>query len=294
MKKRFLGFMALVMAAVASMGVLAGCDGWFDKDDNADASVNVGSGSADEGELTLLDKLYENKEHIVIDLTDRVTTFPSAEARLWGGKATKTITINGNGNKLFIDESVKARIQATTGAKIIFNDVVIEGTQNVAAGWSAHDLLFANETELNNVFFEQEIAFAATGKTMKMKDVVVYTALDLYAIWVEAGTHLDMDNCEILATKGRTVKISDEYVNAPMETYLNVRNTKFVSVKKAAILVGSAAGAKITLENVDISGVKADSKNHVWIDFVYPDTLSKVAVGGGFMRLEQESENGNN
>ena len=99
-----------------------------------------------------------------------------------------------------------------------------------------------------------------------------------------------MDGCTVNSA-GRAIKISDQYVDQAERqlTKLTVKNTSFTSVKKAAILVGSTAGANITLENVDISGVSADTTNAVWVDNgtqtetheTYTDYADLVIVTGG-------------
>ena len=86
-----------------------------------------------------------------------------------------------------------------------------------------------------------------------------------------------MLNC----TDGRGIKIDEQYVDEPAEVTLNVSKTTFKTEEKSAILVKSKAGADITLSDVDISGVVADSVNEVWVDSDSADHQNLVTVTGG-------------
>jgi hypothetical protein len=80
---------------------------------------------------------------------------------------------------------------------------------------------------------------------------------------------------------GRGIKIDEQYVDAAEKVTLNVSNATFNTVKKAAIMVKSIAGADITLDNIDISGVAADTTNAVWNDSDAAASFDKVTVTGG-------------
>ena len=67
---------------------------------------------------------------------------------------------------------------------------------------------------------------------------------------------------------------------------MNVSNADFNIKKKAAILVKSAAGADIILNNIDISGVVADKVNAVWVDEDSADSYDLVTVTGGKKKQE--------
>ncbi|MBQ1251752.1 MAG: hypothetical protein IIY02_02435, partial [Firmicutes bacterium] len=67
---------------------------------------------------------------------------------------------------------------------------------------------------------------------------------------------------------------------------LKVADTVFKTEEKSAIIVKSAAGADITLSNVDITGVVADSTNVVWVDEASAAYFDLVTVTGGTKILE--------
>ena len=62
---------------------------------------------------------------------------------------------------------------------------------------------------------------------------------------------------------------------------MTVKNYKFTTAKKAAIMVKSAAGAQINVENLDITGVAADKVNAVWVDSDSAAYYDLVTVTGG-------------
>ena len=86
----------------------------------------------------------------------------------------------------------------------------------------------------------------------------------------------------------RGVKIDNEYVDDAdnAKVTLTVKNATFATESKAAILVKSPAGAEVNLENVDISNVKADTTNTVWVDEDAAAYASGVVVNGGTVIVE--------
>ena len=93
---------------------------------------------------------------------------------------------------------------------------------------------------------------------------------------------IDMLEC----TDGRGIKIDEQYVDAPEMVTLVVKNTTFKTEEKSAILVKSVAGADITLDNINITGVAADSTNAVWVDEASTAYADLVTVTGGNKILE--------
>ena len=96
---------------------------------------------------------------------------------------------------------------------------------------------------------------------------------------------IDMLAC----TDGRGIKIDNQYVNAADEAKVTliVKNTTFKTEEKAAIIVKSIKGADITLDNIDITGVKADKENAVWVDENAKDYYDLVTVKGGTKAQEK-------
>ena len=92
----------------------------------------------------------------------------------------------------------------------------------------------------------------------------------------------------INAPAGRGIKIDEQYVDAPSKVTLDVKNATFTTAKKAAIVVKSAAGADITLENVNLEGVAADNVNAVWVDEDAAAYADQITVTGGTMIVESD------
>ena len=111
-----------------------------------------------------------------------------------------------------------------------------------------------------------------------------------YGLFITAGCNVTIDGLTIAHAEGvagRGIKIVDEDVaNKDALTTLVVKNSTFKTAQKAAILVGSKGGANITLSNNNISEVKEDSSNEVWVDEDYASIVDKVNVVGGSMIIE--------
>jgi hypothetical protein len=140
--------------------------------------------------------------------------------------------------------------------------------------------------ELIGVTSGKAMAFKA-GASLKNVTINDANISDTYAIWIQPkGQTVTLDNVTIdmlACSDGRGLKIDNQYVAAADEAKvtLNVSNTTFKTEEKSAILVKSTVGADITLSNVDISGVAADSTNHVWVDGDASAYADLVTVTGG-------------
>jgi hypothetical protein len=86
---------------------------------------------------------------------------------------------------------------------------------------------------------------------------------DIYGLWIMSGSDVTVNGGELKTDRG--FKITDED-SAQENTVLKVTKTKFNNSKKAAILVTTDYGAKITLDSLDITKCVADSTNAVWVD----------------------------
>ena len=71
---------------------------------------------------------------------------------------------------------------------------------------------------------------------------------------------------------------------------MNVDGLKVKSQKKAAIVVKSTKGADITLKNVDLSEVAADTENAVWVDSSTKQYAGLVSVTGASMIVEGQED----
>lgn len=93
---------------------------------------------------------------------------------------------------------------------------------------------------------------------------------------------------------GRGIAIKNEYADADKGVNLTVKNATFQTAKKAAILVTSNGTVNIGLDNVDISGVKADTTNHVWIDEKVTSTGNVTVTGDSVVKEGDTSITPNN
>ena len=161
-------------------------------------------------------------------------------------------------------------------------------TSSQATGtWNSYDLCFSNcNYNFENVVFEKAIALEAANKTYNLKNVTIKETHDYYAMWVRAaGLNVTVDNLTV-ESAGRGIKIDEQYIDAPAKVTLTVKNSKFTTAKKAAILVKSAAGAEINVENIDIADVAADTTNAVWVDADSAAYYDLVTVNGATKKQE--------
>ena len=203
----------------------------------------------------------------------------SGEYKL-GGEATETITLDLNNKKLNITTTYWSNIGAKNDDAVftIKNGTM---TSSQATGtWNSYDVTFSNcNYVIENVVFEKAVAFTNAGKSVKMNDVTINETHDYYALWITAeGQNVELDGLTINSS-GRGIKIDEEYTTAAKVT-LKVSNADINSVKKGAIMVKSAAGADITLSNVDIANT-IDPNHAVWVDEDSAAYVDLVTVTGG-------------
>lgn len=205
----------------------------------------------------------------------------SGEYKL-GGEATETININLNGNKLNITTTYWSAIGAKNDdATITIKNGTMTSSQATGT-WNSYDVTFANcNYVIENVIFDKAVAFTNANKSVEMNKVVINETHDYYAIWISAkGQNVKIDGLTV-NSDGRGIKIDEQYVGTPEKVTLNVLNASFRTNNKAAIMVKSAAGADITLSNINISGVQADKVNAVWVDEDSANYSDLVSVNGG-------------
>ena len=234
------------------------------------------------------------EENAVITLLDNVTLDITAwETLAIGRDDAKTITIKGNGKTLTFNKlnSDWDHITTKNGAKLILNNLTITDRGYNDGPWNRYDLVFACDVELNNVTSTKALAFKADA-TLNNVTISDANTSDTYAIWIQPnGQTVTITNSTIdmlACSDGRGIKIDNQYVDAAAEekVTLNVSNTSFKTEEKAAILVKSTKGADIALDNVDISGVAADTVNAVWNDEDNADYFDKITVTGGTIAQE--------
>lgn len=214
-------------------------------------------------------------------------TAGSGEYKL-GGANTDNIIIDLNGNKLNITTTYWSAIGANNdNATITIKNGSMTSTGNSAGTWNAYDVRLCNcNYVIENVTFDKAVAIDNAGKATTMKNVTINATGDVYALWITAeGQNVTIDGLTI-NSEGRGIKIDEQYVAAPEKVILNVSNATFNTVKKAAVIVKSAAGADITLDNVNIDNVKGDFTNAVWNDADSAASFDKITVVGGTIAQE--------
>lgn len=212
----------------------------------------------------------------------------SGEYKL-GGEDTQTIKIDLCGNTLNITTTHWSAIGAVNAnATITLKNGSITSTGNSAKTWDAWDIKLANcNYNIENVNFLKAVALVNAGKITNMKNVTITDNIDsdVYGLWITSeGQTVNIDGLIMdmtPASDGRGIKIDDQYVGTPAKVTLNIKKAKFITEEKSAIIVDSPAGADITLENVDITGVVADADNEVWVDEDAASYADLVTVTGG-------------
>ena len=253
--------------------------------------------------------LHSDAKKIVINIPEgrfeyKTSAYNSIPGGTYGGANTQSITIKGVGvdQTTFVGKTTYWSYFTTTNPDCVLTlkDMSVTSEGNSANTWDAYDYAIdCGDFKAENVKFLKPVSFCNIGKKSEMKDVYVdatNTPSEAYAIWQEAGTDLTLDNCTINGVnadpsngrKNRCLKISDEYISNPTMSYLVVKNSTFMSDKKAAILVGSKGGANITVDGIDITGVVADQTNAVHIDksSTYANYHDLVTVTGATCIVE--------
>lgn len=237
---------------------------------------------------TMNSVLSHNVEELEITLNADATLNVSDAYIKLGGADTKSITIDGNNNKMTWSTNYWSRVDlANNTAVLSLKKMNLTSTGNSANTWNAWDVGFQCNVNLDYVTLDKAIY-------LTKRSVLNYVTIDendftgdsSYAIWIEAGANVDINNSKIICTlpegsgkTGRGIKISDQYIDNPTITELKIKETSFKTQKKAAVLVGSKAGAEITWgEGNNIELVAEDKVNAVWIDEDYAsyDYLVKV------------------
>ncbi|MBO5440855.1 MAG: hypothetical protein J6A53_09400, partial [Clostridia bacterium] len=142
----------------------------------------------------------------------------------------------------------------------------------------------------NNVTVNNSVAVQ---KGATLNNVTINEANGYYGLWINAnGQSVTMNGGAINATNGgRGIKIADQYVgDAVASVTLSITDTVFNTAKKAAVLVTSPKGANITASNLDITNVKADSVNAIWVDEDTAANYGKVEVTGATVAQESIEE----
>ena len=275
-------------------GSISGNTLWNDKKAK-NSLININNGEAVYAyaakDATLETALKSNAKTIYVTLAENVSLNVSDAYIKLGGENTESITINGNDKTWTWYTTYWSRINLVNpNAKITINDATVTSSQ-ASGTWNSYDVTFLCNVECNNVTFSKAVAIDGGNATLN-NCTIAENAGDYYALWICAtGNTVNLDGCTIESI-GRGIKIDEEYVGSPEKVTLNVTDTSFETAKKAAIMVKTAAGADITLNNVDITKVKADNYNEVWIDEDAAQYADKVTVKGGRVVVEGQIADG--
>ena len=225
---------------------------------------------------------------VVIELrADATFDYNARDA--YGTAETTSVTINGNGNTLTLNQknSDWASIGLANNSKLVLNNMTIEktGHGDTSGAWNKHAIIFSCPVEMNDVTVNNSIAVQAGAA---LTNVTINEANGYYGLWINGnGQTVTVNGGSITATNGgRGIKIADQYVDAPAQVKLSVTGTVFETAQKAAVLVSSKAGANITASNVDITKVAADQVNFVWVDEDWAEYFSEVEVTGATVSVE--------
>ena len=212
----------------------------------------------------------------------------SGEYKL-GGVNTEKITIDLNKHKLNVTTTYWSNLGAKNdNALFTIKNGTMTSSQTTGT-WNSYDLCFSNcNYNFENVVFDKAIALESAGKDFNLKGVTINETHDYYAMWISAkGQNVTIEDLTI-NSEGRGIKIDEQYVGTPAKVTLDIKDSKFTTVNKAAILVKSVAGAQINIDNVDITDVNADKVNAVWVDEDASAYKDKVVVKGGKVKVEGE------
>ena len=210
----------------------------------------------------------------------------SGEYKL-GGENTKNITIDLNGKKLNITTTYWSAIGAKNdNAVFTIKNGTMTSSQPTGT-WNSYDLTFSNcDYVIEDVDFLKAIAFDNAGKSVSLKNVTITESHDYYAMWITAeGQNVAIDGLTV-ESAGRGIKIDEQYVGTPAKVTLTVKNSKFTTANKAAILVKSVAGAEINVENINIANVAKDTEFAVWVDEDSAAYADLVVVNGALVKVE--------
>ena len=264
----------------------------YDNQKNPDNVIYVNNEKDLSAALTSTDKNI----HVILgsDIDLPITSLgsqtPGSGEYKLAGEETENIIIDLNQKKLNITTNYWSGIGAkNANATVTIMNGTMTSSQKTGT-WNSYDVTFANcNYVLDNVVFSKSIAFTNAGKNVTLKNVTINETHDYYAMWISAkGQNVTIDGLTINAPAGRGIKIDEQYVDAPSKVTMAVKNATFTTAKKAAIVVKSAAGADITLENVNLAGVAADNVNAVWVDEDAAAYAGEVTVTGGTMIVESD------
>lgn len=229
--------------------------------------------------------LSNDAEYIKVIMTKDLV-ISGSRAKALGTLRTKSILIEGSGYLLTNSSTYQAIFKTVNpDATLTIKNMSMNGTRATGT-WDIYNLEFQSEVTLENVDLLRSTTISSDAL---LKNVSITEDKNYYGLWITAdGQTIEIDGLEMNVASGRGIAIKDEYIDEVdrKSVTLKVKNAEFITNEKAAILVTSTAGAEISLENVDISKVTADTTNHVWVDDARKDSYNFVLVTGGSKKQE--------
>ena len=257
---------------------------------NASGFVNDGAvcGAKFEAEVDTPDELEgaltDDSKEIVINVTSDIS-LDIGTGTILGGKGTEKIIIKGATGNETVTFTSTYRSYLNSDATLYLENVKVTHLSN-GSHWHDYCLLLNCDVVAKDVEFLMPVAVNSKKADFDNVTFNFDQSKVLYSMFIVAGSDVSIANSSITSQRG--IKIADEDAadkNAVVN--LTVSNTTFNTTKKSAILVGSAGGANITVDNVDIASVAADSTNAVWVDADYPHTYDAVVVVGATKAQEE-------
>ena len=207
-----------------------------------------------------------------------------------GGETTQKISIKGQTpeTRLTLSTNYWSRLNTVNPNAVISMENLTLTSSQTSGTWDSYDVTFKCAVDLKDVKLEKALALDNEGKVSNLTNVSICETHDYYALWISAaGQTVTIDGGNI-TSNGRGIKIDEQYVSDTDNALVNltVKNYNFNTAKKGAILVKSAQGANITLDNVDISNVTEDTEYAVWCDEDATQYANRITVTGGKMKVE--------
>ena len=236
---------------------------------------------------TLVAAIEAVQDGETITLLDN-TTMDYGAREAYKAQVQKVI-INGNDKTLTLNQTNSdwSSFGLANNATLVLSNMTINksGKGATSGTWNTHAIIFSCPVEMTDVTVNNSVAVQAGAV---LNDVDINEANGYYGLWINGnGQEVVVNGGSITATNGgRGIKIADEYVNAPAQVTLSVDGTVFNTAKKAAVLVSSTAGAKISAANVNIENVAEDKVNFVWVDEDWAQYFGNVEVTGATVRTE--------
>lgn len=262
---------------------------WGDNGGVEYESTTVTVGSDEE----LADALASDADTIIVDLTADVTYDVAAwQNKAMGSESTQTIMINGNGHTLTFNNTNSDwnNVATNNDATLVLKNVNITNSGYNDGPWNRHDINFACDVNLYDVVSDKALAFK-NGATLENVTISDANTSDTYAIWIQPkGQTVTIDGCTIDmldCSDGRGIKVDNQYMEEEEAGInLKVSDTTFKTEEKSAIIIKSKVASTITLDNVNIAEVAADSTNPVWVDEATASYADLITVTGGTKIVE--------